>query len=104
MHGTSNATISLSSDFSEANFGSGVVADPFDSAALHLAITDCDCSTNYNDQLSVTANDSSHVDVTATGNHLLTASAGTVGVLSCLDRRPRPDIRSTWNSTTTVSP
>src|SRR4029079_11385955 len=75
IRGTSNATITLSSASSTNNFSGGIVADAFDTAILNLIVTNSTSSGN-NDQLSVSAGDSSDVDLTVTGNTISSVATG----------------------------
>ena len=83
IRGTSNATINLSSATSTTNFSGGIVADAFDSATMNLNVTNS-TSTGNNDQLSLSAGDSSQVQLTATGNTLRSLATGDFVVISLL--------------------
>ena len=75
IRGTSNATITFSSASSTNNFSGGIVADAFDTAIMNLIVTNSTSSGN-NDQLSVSAGDSSDVDLTVTGNTISSVATG----------------------------
>ena len=83
IRGTSNATITFSSASSTNNFSGGIVADAFDTAIMNLIVTNSTSSGN-NDQLSVSAGDSSDVDLTVTGNTLSSVATGDFVAMSLL--------------------
>lgn len=83
IRGTSNATITLSSANSSNNFSGGIVADAFDTATMDLTVSNSTSSGN-NDQLSVSAGDSSNVDLNITGNTLSSVATGDFVVVSLL--------------------
>jgi hypothetical protein len=83
IRGTSNATITFNNANSSNNFSGGIVADVFDSALMDLNVTNSTSSSN-NDQLSVSAGDSSSVDLVATGNTLSSPNTADFVVVSLL--------------------
>ncbi len=83
IRGTTVANINLEGTSSTNNFSGGIVADAFDSATMNLRVNGSTSSGN-NDQLSVSAGDSSQVDLEATGNTLSSVAAGDFVVVSLL--------------------
>ncbi|MDO9299008.1 tandem-95 repeat protein [Bradyrhizobium sp.] len=83
IRGTTVANISLDGVSSTNNFSGGIVADAFDTATMNLRVNNSTSSGN-NDQLSVSAGDSSSVDLEATGNTLSSVAAGDFVVISLL--------------------
>jgi uncharacterized repeat protein (TIGR01451 family) len=75
IRGTSNATINITNGSSTNNFSGGIVADAFDTATMNLNVTNSTSSGN-NDDLSVSAGDSSNVNLNATGNTLSAVATG----------------------------
>jgi hypothetical protein len=83
IRGTANATITFNSANSSNNFSGGIVADVFDTATMNLTVSNSTSSSN-NDQLSVSAGDSSNVDLNANGNTLSSPNAPDFVVVSLL--------------------
>ena len=83
IRGTSTATINFTGANASNNFSGGIVADAFDSATMNLTVSNSTSSGN-NDQLSVSAGDSSNVDLTATDNTLSSVATGDFVVVGLL--------------------
>ncbi|MBR1266842.1 cadherin domain-containing protein [Bradyrhizobium sp. AUGA SZCCT0222] len=83
IRGTTVANINIDGASSTNNFSGGIVADAFDSSTMNLRVNNSTSSGN-NDQLSVSAGDSSSVDLEATGNTLSSVAAGDFVVIGLL--------------------